>query len=365
MKKIIKYFLTFILIMSTIFLFSGCGSFVDEESGKIISSIERIYEDGEAKIVIRYENEDMLPDKFVLPKGAEGTGIKAVITTEKEDKSGKILKIFFTDESVEPISFELSNGRSISGVESEQNEEDGQLYMWVKYDDGTTTDKFMIPKGEDGKDGVGFIGYDYEEHEDGSQTYYFHFSQDEPDVVVEIPAPIEGNGIKSIISSEDETNYILTINYTNDSSDEVKFNKPKSPSKWIQGTSIPNSSEGEDGDYFFDVMHKVIYVKQYNTWLEVVNFNNFQEYFVISFNLNDNDGDIQAMMPSGSSFSYFVRANSYFEQNGFSIPIPTRYGYKFLGWFKAAQVSPINGAFTDLTPILSDLTLYACWEKID
>lgn len=362
MRKITKYLLSFIILSCFIFPLTGCASFTETEESKIISSIERIVEDGVVKLVIRYENEEMEPDKFVLPVGDDGTGIKSITTTEKEDGSGKILKIYFTDESIEPVVFELKNGRSIVGVESGVNEEDGETYMWVKYDDGTVSENFLLPKG---KDGVGFTGYDFEIHDDGSITYYFHFSQETPDVVVEIPAPKEGTGIKSIVSAEDDNDYILTINYTNNESEELRFKKPTSPGKWISGSSIPDNDEGDDGDYFFDTFHKVIYTKEYGTWIQVVSFDDEQDVYRIKFDLNDTlDGGVSAKMPEGSRLSYIVRKNTYFYNNGYGdIPIPTREGYVFKGWYRSKSPTTTFSPFTDFTPILSDLELFAIWEK--
>ena len=37
-----------------------------------------------------------------------------------------------------------------------------------------------------------------------------------------------------------------------------------------------------------------------------------------------------------------------------------------MGWYTVrGEYKPFNGMFTDLTPIMSDLTLYARWEKIE
>ncbi len=363
MKKIIKYFLSFIIICSLFLISNGCGSFIDSDELKVITSIERVEEDGVAKLVITYQDETIPPDKFILPSGIDGTGIASVTTLDKENGKGKIVEITFTDKSISPVRFEINDGRSVIGIESEVNEEDNQIYMWVKYDDDTISEKFVLPKGQDG---VSFIGYDYEVHEDGSQTYFFHFSQNQPDVVVEIPAPLEGNGIKNIVSSEDETDYILTINYTDGNSEEVKFSKPKPTNKWIQGSSTPNDFDGADGDYFFDTQHKDIYVKEYGMWIKVVSFSDNQTLCIVNFNLNDDDGDpVKAKMPDNSRVAYPIVKNSYFVDNGFDIPIPTREGYRFVGWYRQKIVSPINGAFTDLTPVLTDLVLYAHWEKIN
>ena len=42
---------------------------------------------------------------------------------------------------------------------------------------------------------------------------------------------------------------------------------------------------------------------------------------------------------------------------------PTREGYTFLGWYTTKTIGPTSGVLTDLTPILSDLELYAQWAK--
>lgn len=364
MKKITKYFLSIIIIFSLFLVASSCSSFVDTEELKVITSIERVVENGVVKMVIKYQDDTIAPDEFIIPSGDDGNGIEAINTLEKEDGKGKIIEIKFTDHSVLPVYFEIANGRSVVGIESEINEDDGQIYMWVKYDDETVSEKFLLPRGKDGKDGVSFIGYDYEVNEDGSQTYYFHFDQDTPDVVVEIPAPREGNGVKSMYSMEDDNDYILVINYTNGETDEVRFSKPTPTNKWIQGSTAPSSSDGVDGDYFFDTYHKAIYVKEYGSWVQVVSFDNEQEICRIKFDLNDTlDGGPSAKMPAGSRLSYMVRKNTYFQNNGYGeIPVPTRDGYVFVGWYRTKTITSVNSAFTDFTIVLTDLELYAIWE---
>jgi uncharacterized repeat protein (TIGR02543 family) len=75
---------------------------------------------------------------------------------------------------------------------------------------------------------------------------------------------------------------------------------------------------------------------------------------------------VNEMCGEGSYLSYKVIRNTYFTDNGYdAIPIPTREGYKFLGWYKTRTINATSSAFTDFTPILSNLNLYACWEKID
>ena len=70
-------------------------------------------------------------------------------------------------------------------------------------------------------------------------------------------------------------------------------------------------------------------------------------------------------MPDGFDLPYcYIQRNTYFKQNGYgNIPVPTREGYTFLGWYTTKTIGPTSGVLTDLTPILSDLELYAQWAK--
>ena len=62
--------------------------------------------------------------------------------------------------------------------------------------------------------------------------------------------------------------------------------------------------------------------------------------------------------------AYQIPHGSYFAaQEGYTIPIPTRNGYDFVGWYTTKTITPTSGKFTDLTPVMADLTLYAIWEK--
>ncbi len=62
----------------------------------------------------------------------------------------------------------------------------------------------------------------------------------------------------------------------------------------------------------------------------------------------------------------FELVNSNFlDNNGYGdIPIPTRDGYIFKGWYRSKSPTATSSPFTDFTPILSDLELFAIWEKI-
>lgn len=365
----VKKLLHLILLILVSFTLVSCGGFFEEETKEILAVTSYIDQFGTTVIKITYS--DDTEDEFKIPKGAEGNGIKGIVT----DKTNGVttLTVTFTDELMEPVVFNIADGKSIAGVESRTNEETGDVYMVVLYSDGTESDPYLLPRGEKGEDGNGFSGFDKEDHEDGSKTYYFHFTQSE-DVVITIPAPEKGEtgrGISSIVGTEFNGYYYLTINYTDETSEEVSFAKPKDPNAWLTTNEDPNKTPGlgVDGDFCFDTAHKVIYVKESGYWVRVVSFADSKIYYEITFDLNDmEDGGPQASY-SGRA-KYKVLVNTYFGDNGYGdIPTPTRTGYKFLGWYKTKvdpnNISPNNAPFTDMTPILSDFTLFACWQKIE
>ena len=362
MKKI---FILFVLCFC--FFVTSCGSFFGEEDETLlIESIESfVLENGNTKVVIKYANEDKLPDEFIINKGEKGedgiigNGIEDIKYSTSEDGKNTILTIIYTNEETEPSVFEIPNGISVSGVEYKLDPITKNTLMYIKYSNGDKSDPITILKGEDGNS---FIGYEITKNEDGSQTINFQFTQSE-DVVITIPAPEQGNGIQSIISSETEDKYKLEITYDNGGKEEVFFDKPEKPNGWYCGGMRPTTTIGKNGDYYFDTQHKEIYLKENGYWTLIVNFNVTEQVFTIKFDLNDSDAE-PASMPVGSLASYTVKRESIFSDSGYGeIPIPTRPGYTFVGWYRTKNITPINAPFTDLTSIVSDLTLYAIWEK--
>ena len=358
-----------ILLILVCFTLTSCGGFFEEETKTILEVTSYVDQNGTTVLKIIYS--DDTEDQFKIPQGVAGNGIKEI----KPDKKDNITKltVTFTDEKMEPVVFDIADGKGIDGVISRTNEETGEVFLVVLYNDGTESEPQLLPRGEKGEDGNGFTGFDKEDNEDGSQTYKFHFSQSE-DVVITIPAPQKGEtgrGITSIIGSEQDGLYVLNVNYSDGTSEEVYFNKPKDPNAWFSGTpgeEGPSNAIGRNGDYYFDTYHKIIYAKENNRWVEVVSFADSIIYYEITFNLNDmDDGGPKATMNGRTG--YTVVGSTYFTDNGYGdIPVPTRTGYKFLGWYKTKvdpnDIPPTNAPFTDMTPIISNMTLYACWQKI-
>jgi uncharacterized repeat protein (TIGR02543 family) len=173
-----------------------------------------------------------------------------------------------------------------------------------------------------------------------------------------IPAPERGTGVASMVATETEDSYYITVYYTDGTSETLPFTRPTEPSQWYEGTDSPDEEFGKVGDYFFNSYKQIIYMKkapQDGGWTEIISFQEQNETYTVTFiySANDGAGSIQS--------SHEVVRGSYFPGD---IPVPERQGYRFLGWYTKKEINPTMSPFTDLTPVFSDLKLYAVWEPL-
>lgn len=370
MKKFFKAIIFSILMMFTAINLTSCLGFGEEDVLQIENIFTTTLENGDIRITITYTDEDMAPTTFIIPKGAQGeigetgNGIKDVTTT-KDENGVTILTITYTDEEVEPTVIELKDGLSMTGIESEYDEETKEVTFWVNFSDGTKSDSWVIPAGKDGKDGVSIVDIYYYYEFDGSTTLTIVMS-DGNEYEVFIPAPQKGNqgrGIQSIVSVPSGDSYTMIITYTDGDTEELEFARPN---KWFTEGGTPANDEGIDGDLWYDWSHNVIYIKQNGTWLAVLdlmNETNQNITYSVTFDLNDTDG-VNASMPSGTQLAYVIPNGQSFYSSGYSVPLPTRDGYEFVGWYTVKDPTIVNGMFTDLTTVNKDMTLYASWIEI-
>ena len=370
MKKLrlVALALCTVLIMLAL---SGCSSFLLGEENEDFVSIKNIttalLTDGRTLVTITYTDSTISPTTFYLPQGKkgdegnDGVGIQE-ITFDKVDKFTNV-KITFTDALRDPVTFEVPDGVSVSGVSEGFDEKVNSKYIYFTYSNGNKSEKIYLQRGESG---VGILKWEQIENADKSLTAKFILT-DGREMEVFIPAPQKGNGILKIESDEDKTYYYLYIYYTDtpDKPQEIKFERPKDPNAWLLSVSRPSNEEGSDGDYCFDKVHQVVYVKEEGAWSEIIDFKGQSTEHSVKFDTNDkSDGGSEAIMPDGTLGEYKVNHNTYFTTKWGPIPTPVRPGYKFLGWYTTQHPNATNSPFTDLTPVLSDMLLYARWEKL-
>ena len=363
-----KKIFNLIIIIFVCFTLVGCSSFFGGDEALQIENIQtESLDNGDIRITITYVDNIVEPTVFVVPKGEQGltgVGIKDIITTKKPDGTGSILTINYTDESLLPTMVEVNDGVSIRAIEPVIDPETGEILIYIRYSDGTSSEPMVLPKGENGKDGISVIGMEQIINRDLSVTLTFKMSEGD-DVIVNIPAPQQGEdgrGIKGIVSIPSGDKYVMTITYTDNSTQELEFARPN---KWFSEMSAPLDTDGINGDLWYDLSHNVIYVKQNDKWTPVINLHDLtNQTYTVRFNLNDTIEE-PASMPLGTLFTYEIVGGNYFKASGYEIPIPTREGYEFVGWYTVKIPTVVNGRFTDLTAVFSDLTLYAKWESLN
>lgn len=374
MKALRKLLLTIALpfLATSLSACSGLGLMGTDEAVSIEDITYVTDEDGNTIITITYTDMDRDPVVVTIPKGNDGemgNGIKEVLT--ETDQFGVVtVTIKFTNTSMPDKVVTLQPGKGISGYDTvleldENGDPTGNLLLTFYDSEGQPfDDPIVIQKGDTGEQGVGIEDITYVINEQNETTITIIFDDGRDPVEIFLPAPAEGKGIESIVSAVEDGEYVLYISYTTGGQpDRITFDAPPS---WSSGAYVPDNSVGMNGDFFFDTAHGVIYQKQGGSWQPVVVFSTDETLYTVRFDLNDTNEE-QAVMPTGYINVYQIQKSQYFASTGKSLPIPVRAKlgggyYTFEGWCTSKDPGPTNGYFTDLTPVFTDLTLYAIWS---
>ena len=368
MKIIYRFF----LLIFTVFMISGCGFFGSSETLEISAINVKTLENGDKEVTILYADEFAEPLVFVVPKGEkgdEGNGIGEVTYTPVE--GGTEIEINFTKEGAVPLKFTVSNGISVTGVESVYDKDKEITYVTFVFSDGSKSDTYALPKGEQGVDGVSIIDIVPNVNRDQSVNLTIYLS-DGTEKEVKIPAPIQGedgNGVKNVeIVQLDELgdNFEIKLTLDDDSTISAPINRVN---KWFTDSAEPSTSIGIKGDLYYCTTNKTIYVREEKRWIPSIDFDKISNIaYEVIFELNAMEDDDTASMPSGVDPIYYIDHGRYFSSNEEKdpIPVPTSDKYVFAGWYteKGDKLNlNIHGMFTDLTVIASDLKLYARWVE--
>jgi hypothetical protein len=335
---------------------TSCGSsFVGDDSYTIKDVTTQKDDDGNTTVTISF-NEDKSPVVFTIDKGTageNGNGIANVTATTTENGE-VVLTITYTDTTMAPTEITVpvikgSDGVSVIGVDV-SSDTNGNTVLTFKYSDGKTSDPVTIPKA---KDGVGIASITSTANDDGSITLTISFTDStRSPVTVVIPRGQDGLSIKTIETEENNGSYILHITFSDGTTQDVSFAVP-STTNWLSGTSDPEDTTGNNGDFFMNTANGGIFHKENGSWVFVVRlWQNATAYYYVTF--DPNGGSIDG---STTSVRQKVKAGDYITD----LPTPTLTGKVFQGWWTSIAENPNAGHFTTLIPVFCDITLYARW----
>lgn len=268
--------------------------------------------------------------------GKDGAAGNGIVKIEKTSTDGLIdtYTITFTDET--KTTFYVTNGRDgINGEKGEDGTNGVDGATWVT---GNTA-----PSAEEGKDGdfyLNLVTFEVSVKVDGTWTSIGTIKGD-PGQKGEAGADGEkgedGQKGDPGQKGEDGTN-------------------GKDGATWITGNTPPNVGEGKDGDLYLNLITFEVSIKADGVWNYVGTIKGedgkdaeVKEYNV-TFDVNggvmpENYTDITQTVKEGSTLT---------------LPIPTREGYVFNGWFTGMTAN--DGQFYNFTPVFNDLTLIAKWS---
>ena len=368
-KHIVKSLLVSLGLILTPSL-TSCSSFFDtnDEATAIKDIVTEVLEDGSTQVTIIFIDEEKEPLVFTIPQGSQGetgNGIKSIEQEFNEDHTVLILTITFTDEEMEPKVIEVpvingKDGVSIVNIET-TIEENGDTKVTISFDnEGMDPVDFTIPKGETGN-GIKSITQDYDDN--GNTIVTISYTDTSlSDTKITINKGDKGNSIAYIISDETDTEYILKFYFSENLEDpeEVRFSKPTQPSTWLSGISDPIDEEGRNGDFYINKSNLKIYQKDNGSWMLIAQLSESKETHTVTFDANGGTF-------SSDTFSTVFEINhgeTFYGNDKCIFPRVTNGTKTFLGWYTSINKNdPTVGKFTDLTPVYSDMTLYAWWSE--
>ncbi len=355
------------LILSTIFA-SSCSAFFGDEGFVITSTSTTEDNNGNILLTLTFSGDEQKPMTITIPKGVsgkDGVGIKSVTPSIAGDKV-KIV-ISYTDAKIEDtvIEYPVVHGKDGKGIENVivGKDDKDNITIHFTYTDGTDSQLITIPKGENGN-GIESITLSNYDNLTLVATYKILFTNG-TETTFEVKNGKDGVSLQSISFDEKNstlTHYCLKITYSDRYAESIMIPKPQS-NGWLNGvTDNPDSTLGNNGDFYLNVVNGNVYLKENGVWNLKFSIKGDDstkvEAATVLFRDEDNNGKLNVTSTEpvikGKTLSIDL------------IPIPSKSQKKFLGRYSTLQNDKYSinaGKFTDLTPInVKTLNVYAWWE---
>lgn len=359
-----KTMLSLLLTLVGTLSLTSCGFFNTGSAGYLIQdATTSVNENGDTVLVITFDDPEEPPMEITIPQGASGVGIADIDSSYDEETSLLTITITYTDSSLSPYVIEVPviQGTDGAGIESIGVEpgEDGATILVFHFTDGREPVRVSIPQGERGVGIASITRVDYENPDYLILQVTYDDESIEP-TLIQIPlSELRGDGIAYITLEDNGDQYVLRIEYTSGFVNTVPFEKPQA-TQWLYGNGNPLSSQGRTGDFYFNTSTGEIYVKEESGWvLQMVlhgeSTTDPAAVYTVTFNPNGGSFTDSQIPPS-------VRVEEGHYVPSYSIPFCEKEGQTFIGWWTDEVLTPNSGHFTSLTPVFSDMTLYAQYE---
>lgn len=357
--------------------FTSCSSFFGDDSYSIVDTKTQIDEKTGDTIVTITFSDGKDPLTFTIPKkisGTDGVGIESI--TSEMINNNVILTITYTDHSMSPTKISVpvvkgDTGVGIKEVEVSQDLEGNTVIVFV-YTDNTRSNNIVIPKGidgEDGMNGIGILSVDSATDTDGNLTLTITYTDSSlPPTTITLRNGHDGVGIETIVYDEDRSNdttYVLDILFDDGTSTRVSLPRPQSVS-WYALEGAPDNNLGKEGDFYINILNGNIYHKNSpSSWAYMFTMKGTgsTEQQTVVFIANGGRFEKEETLGDNKK-TYVVEYGSYLNLE--NIPVPTYDDtHIFDGWWTSKDVNnPNSGHFTDLTPIQTNMNLYARWKIV-
>lgn len=366
-NRLFKRLLLAVSALSLSYPLASCA-FFDTGEGAQIKEVTPRYDEatGNTIITITFTDEEMEPVTFIVPRGIsgkDGVSIKNISSKMLSDGKSIELTISYSDSSVENtvISVPVLEGKGVKEVLVD-TDEDGNKTIQFTYTDESKGPVITIPKG---KDGNGIASFEIDGPDSDGNTTITVTLDDGTKKEFTVSNGRDGVSVSNITYDDkksDATHYVLTIKYTDGYTEEVVLDRPRS-TRWFTGTTTPDndstaSSQAIEGDFFLNRINGYVYQKTSDeSWTFLFGMKadgtttGTEVYHTVFFDpglgkINGNTGILMASVLEGKTMPLS------------NIPTPTYEDHTFLGWY--TDLTNVNaGQFTDLTPVFSDLKLYA------
>ncbi len=367
-QKLSKFVL--LCFLSSMML-SSCNSFFAGNETNQIQNVTATKNEqtGDTIITITFTDEEKDPVSFLIPKGTkgeDGVSLKEVTSSLSEDNKSITLHLLFSDGQKTDITIPVLEGKGIQEVKVLPDSDGNATGLQFFYSDGTSSEVITLPRGKDGKDGNGISSFEVSSADEGGNMTVSITLDDGTTKEFTLKNGKDGVSVSTITLDEeysDDESYSLLITYSDGYTENVTLPRERA-TKWYSGTTSPdkddNLSKVHEGDFYLNKLNGYVYQYNGGKWeflfgMKSDSSSSKEIYHTVFFD------------PAGGKFSDYngIKYFSVLESKTLpleSIPIPVLSGKKFEGWYTSLD-NPNSGKFTDLTPVYSDLSLYARYSE--